>query len=785
MLGFSEEEMLSKHCVDFSPREDAETDWALFQQLRAGAIDHYCLDKRYFRKDGSLTWGRLSISVLDRGPSPLVVALVEDITERKQFEKSLLWRLEFERLISDLSTTFISLPENDVDTNIGTGLARVGKFLGMSRITIFEFLPDHLQLAPSYAWRDPEVGAAPPTVNTNSLPWWRDQILSGRISLISQLSDLPEEASAEKEYFRQRGVVSAASIPLRVSGGITGAIAFVNVTHQVSWNEDLVSQLKVIGDIFCNALKRKRVTEALLAAQTLIRESEERFRLAMSNVASGLYTLDLQGRVTYVNPAAERMFGWTNAELLGKNMHEMTHYKHPDGTPFPLSDCPGLKVLQTGIGLPECEDRFIRKDGTFFPAVYSSSPLKRDQEVVGIVVGFRDDTERREAARIIRERENELLEAQRGAHVGSWHWEINGDVVTWSPELYRIADRDPSSNAPSYKEHAQLYTPDSWSMLSAAVDRTLQSGASYELDLEMVRPDGTTRWITARGEVVRDLEDRIVGLRGTVQDITERKLAEEALSTVSQKLIEAQEQERRIIARELHDDINQRIALAAIRMDGLRHNAARSAEPLRNGLEEIQTALTELSRDIQTLSHRLHSSKLEQLGLNRAAESFCREFSRQHGVKIDFSSENVPRDLPAEIGLCLFRILQESLQNAAKHSGSQDLRVSLTRRSDDLQLTVSDLGKGFDPDKAVKAEGIGLASMKERMKLVNGELSVRTQRNHGTTISARVTLKPSAQSAGTENARKLNSERDSLEPIAPKSAGFSETRGAVEHKRHA
>jgi PAS domain S-box-containing protein len=519
MLGFSEEEMLSKHCVDFSPPEDAEKDWALFQQLRAGAIDHYHLDKRYFRKDGSLIWGHLSISVFDRGPSPLVVALVEDITERKQFEKSLLWRLDFERLISDLSTTFISLPENDVDANIEAGLARVGKFLGMSRITIFEFLPDHLQLAPSYAWRDPEVGVAPPTVNTSSLPWWRGQILSGHISLISQLSDMPEEASAEKEYFRQRGVVSAASIPLRVSGGITGAIAFVNVTHPVSWKEDLVSQLKVIGDIFCNALKRKRVTEAL--------------------------------------------------------------------------------------------------------------------------------------------------------------------------------------------------------------------------------------------------------------------------STVSQKLIEAQEQERRIIARELHDDVNQRIALAAIRLDGLRQNAARSAQPLRNGLEEIQTALTELSSDVQTLSHRLHSSKLEQLGLHRAAQSFCREFSRQHGVKIDFSSENVPRDLPAEMGLCLFRILQESLQNAAKHSGSQDLRVSLTRRSDDLQLMVSDLGKGFDPDKAVKAEGIGLASMKERMKLVNGELSVRTQCNHGTTIFARVPLKPSALSTGADNAHKFNSERDSLESIAPKSAGFSETRGTVEHKRHA
>ncbi len=105
-----------------------------------------------------------------------------------------------------------------------------------------------------------------------------------------------------------------------------------------------------------------------------LREHDERFRLAMNNVASGGYTLDLQGLVTYVNPAAETMFGWTNAELLGRKMHDVTHYKHPDGTPFPSSDCPGLQVLQKGIELREHEDVFIRKDGSFFPLSTARRP---------------------------------------------------------------------------------------------------------------------------------------------------------------------------------------------------------------------------------------------------------------------------------------------------------------------------------------------------------------------------------------------------------------------------
>jgi PAS domain S-box-containing protein len=126
----------------------------------------------------------------------------------------------------------------------------------------------------------------------------------------------------------------------------------------------------------------------LRAAQDFLRDSEERFRLAMNNVAAGLYTVDLNGLVTYVNPAAEAILGWTNAELLGRKMHDMTHYKHPDGTPFPASDCPGLNVLQKGIELREHEDTFIRKDGSFVPVVFSASPLKKDQMTVGIVVGF-------------------------------------------------------------------------------------------------------------------------------------------------------------------------------------------------------------------------------------------------------------------------------------------------------------------------------------------------------------------------------------------------------------
>jgi PAS domain S-box-containing protein len=133
-----------------------------------------------------------------------------------------------------------------------------------------------------------------------------------------------------------------------------------------------------------------------------LRETEERFRGAMNNMAEGLYMLDAQGIVNYINPSAEAMFGWTSSELLGKKMHDATHYKYPDGRAFPASDCPGLQVLQAGIELREHEDVFIRKDGRFFPVILSSSPLKVGDVITGVVVCFRDDTKRRQTEEALR-----------------------------------------------------------------------------------------------------------------------------------------------------------------------------------------------------------------------------------------------------------------------------------------------------------------------------------------------------------------------------------------------
>jgi signal transduction histidine kinase len=158
-------------------------------------------------------------------------------------------------------------------------------------------------------------------------------------------------------------------------------------------------------------------------------------------------------------------------------------------------------------------------------------------------------------------------------------------------------------------------------------------------------------------------------------------------------------------------------------------------------VEEAHNAAAELGNDVQTLSHRLHSSKLEILGLTKATISFCKELSERQAVTIEVHAWNVPQDLPKEVSLCLFRVLQEALQNAAKHSGVTNFEI---------ELTVHDSGIGVDPAEALKGDGLGLTSMSERLKLVSGELSIHSRVGAGTTIRAVVPLSSEITSPGED-----------------------------------
>jgi PAS domain S-box-containing protein len=272
--------------------------------------------------------------------------------------------------------------------------------------------------------------------------------------------------------------------------------------------------------------------------------------------------------------------------------------------------------------------------------------------------------------------------------------------------------------------------------------------ARFEVEHRLRRHDGEYRWVVTIGVPRYDGDGSFAGYIGTAADITERKLAEEALSSVSQRLIEAHEEESARIARELHDDINQRLALVSVRLGFLKQGLPAAAADLDREIGGVRQEIADLVADIQALSHGLHPAKLELLGLEKAAAGFCDELASRHGVTIDARFDSIPAALPREISLCLYRVLQEALQNVVKHSVSGHAHVSLNRHVDTINLTVKDSGAGFHFHEAARGPGLGLTSMKERLKIVGGQLSIHSEPGLGTTIHAvapvRVPEKPAS-----------------------------------------
>jgi len=222
-----------------------------------------------------------------------------------------------------------------------------------------------------------------------------------------------------------------------------------------------------------------------------------------------------------------------------------------------------------------------------------------------------------------------------------------------------------------------------------------------------------------------------------------RRTREEALSSVNRVLVDAEERERARIGRELHDDIGQRLAMLEINVEQLRTGVPlQTSEDQVRRTEKLVDDLKEISSDIQALAHRLHSPKLECLGLAKTVRSFCREFGSQYKMEIEFKCRDFERTLPFDVSLCLFRVLQEALHNSAKHSGTRRSEVELFETQDTINLIVRDSGQGFKLEMVMKNRGLGLVSMKERIKLVKGELSIDSQPNRGTTIHATVPVSP-------------------------------------------
>jgi len=483
------------------------------------------------------------------------------------------------------------------------------------------------------------------------------------------------------------------------------------------------------------------ITDSKRVQQELT-EANERLRLAMEAGSAGGFDYDLRTGRTLLFGKALSQLGMTPDETSESRMKFWNRVHEED-----------FERLKRAIEVARekredyTEDfRVVWRDGTIrWLSTRGRFYYTADGEAERLLGISLDITERKRA-------EDTILEMNRTL-------EVQSSLLRSGQELLKIFVKyAPAGVAMFDRDMRYLQVSDRWCADYSVDSSQVLGHTQYELF-----PDIPARWKEMHrrgleGETLRADEDRWDRKDGTkwvrweirpwwnldgkpggilifAEDITQRKEMELALSDVPRRLVEAQEKERARIARDLHDDINQKLALLSMDVSQLEANPSE----IESRGQELRTRIGEIAADIHALAQDLHPSNLQYLGAVAGMECWCRDFAERQNLELDFRANVQHNRLPPEIGIVLFRVLQEALQNTAKHSGAKRVQVELEEDSETLHLVVRDSGTGFDVEAAARGHsGLGLVSMRERVRTLNGRISIDSKPNGGTAIEARV-----------------------------------------------
>ena len=355
----------------------------------------------------------------------------------------------------------------------------------------------------------------------------------------------------------------------------------------------------------------------------------------------------------------------------------------------------------------------------------------------GLIFGLLANRRRlKRAQSALLQSEERLSLAASAANLALWVWDIARNEI-WVTESGRKFFGWSPSDSVSFENFVEAAHPDDRASFRRAVRRALAGKGDFQIEYRLEMAASDLRWVASRGQV-EFADGKPTRTRGVTIDVTERREAEEAAHDLSGRLIHAHEEERSRLARELHDDVTQRLAVLAIDASRGERNALTPADG--SAMRELRQGLVRLSEDVHALSYRLHPSILEDLGLAEALQAECDTFSRAESIAVEVEIGNVPEELPHPVALCLFRVAQEALRNVARHAEASSARISIWHQDHQVHLSVTDDGKGFDPKRQRSRPSLGLASMRQRVELLGGELNVESATDHGTKVRAWVPL---------------------------------------------
>jgi PAS domain S-box-containing protein len=484
-------------------------------------------------------------------------------------------------------------------------------------------------------------------------------------------------------------------------------------------------------------------------------EVQDLLRTVFENISDyGIVLLRPDGRISSWSLGAERITGYSEQEAIGRRISFL--YTREDT---------GRGLPQLALATAAAEGRFrseisrLRKDGSLYQSEVVTVALREDN---GRLWGFAeiacDITARVPARGRAPESEARYRNLIENALDIVTIMDADGTIRYESPAIERVLGYKPDELI-GRSVFDFIRTSDAQSIHQALRRVVEKRGPPKAVELEFRHKNGS--WVILEGLAKNLLDDPAVrGIIVNSRDTTERRRAEaelrekeaalahshEQLQSLTGRLLEAEQRERRRLSRELHDDLNQKLAVLSVDV-GVLAKALPASDPekIHRELRAVQARVAKLCGEVRRLAYQLHPSVLDDLGLPVALRSYCAEFSEREQIHTTFAHRNIYSPVPQDVASTIYRITQEGLRNVAKHSGSKRASVSLIGTLHDVTLTIRDFGGGFRPDSGKRRAGLGLTSMKERARLIGGELSIASKPNRGTTVRVRIPWRASTE----------------------------------------
>jgi PAS domain S-box-containing protein len=482
-----------------------------------------------------------------------------------------------------------------------------------------------------------------------------------------------------------------------------------------------------------------------------LKRAEDRVRLIIDTLPTMVWTLQPNGAVDFVN---QRWMDFTGLSL-EEEIENPTGPVHPEDLPRVLEKW----FPDFAAGKPsEDELRMRRADGEYRWFLVRTVPLRDERGNILKWYGVSIDIEGRKraeeaartsereqrhiAAQLERERAR-LVEAQEMAKIGSWETELESLNIIWSEQAHRIFETDPFRFRPTRPKFREFIHPADRAKVDNAFVASLEKRSPSTVEYRIVMPDGRVKILEERWQAFHDEEGKPVRVAGTCRDVTERVRAEEELRRLSGQLLRLQDEERRSIARDLHDSTGQDLVALATTLSQLRASIPSSSRKLRRLTSQCQGLADQCVREVRTLSYLLHPPMLDEAGLEDAIRYYAGGFTERTRIEVEFEISPRLGRMKPDVEMALFRVVQESLTNIQRHSGSPQARIRIERDPRMITLEISDKGGGIPGNlrrqngKVSFGLGVGIPSMHERVKLIGGRLDIESS-SSGTAI--RVTI---------------------------------------------